>query len=879
MEFAPSSSADGVVTRPDLLRHMGETKVTVISAAPGSGKSVLLRSWAAQDATARRVARVSVGQDERDPQRFWLSVLDALRRTEPGAALVRDLTAAPDVDGWAVVERLLADLAPLRDRLWLVVDDVHELGADALRQMELLVLRAPAGLRFVFAMRHDTRLGLHRLRLEGQVVELRAADLVFSLAEARELLSTAGLELSEAEVAALHERTEGWAAGLRLAALSLAGHPDPARFVAEFSGSERTVAEYLLAEVLDRQDEPVRRLLLRTSVLERVNGELADLLTGDASGERVLQDLENANAFVVSLNASRSWFRYHQMFAELLALELRQTAPGELTDLHRSASGWFAAHGYPVEAIRHAQAAGDWSEAAWLLADSWPSLYLEGRNATVHELLTGFPLPVRATHAGLAAVATADELAQGSVENAEWYLTAAERGLPSVPDTRRDEARLLVGIVQLLAARQRVNLPDVLDEARQLQAMADTSALPRPGLGEDLRALGLISLGITQFWTAGFADAVRNLEAGIALAHQISRPYLELNGLGYLAGAEWFRSFPRAAELGMGAIELAQRTGSGDDPAVCNACMVVACVFAWQGRLREAEVLIQCAERTLKAEAHPAQGMAVYYVRAIVDLGWGRTADVLATLRRGEQLGAALAKPNALVSANRSFLLQTQARLGEIEDAERALAEFDDQERDQGDLRTAAAVLRLAQDDPHGALAELGPVLDGSRPLIWPTGMVQVHLLEATARDLVGEHEAADQALERALDRAEPDGAVLWFLLYPTPDILKRRVQHRTSHAALISEIESLLAAEGLATAPTDLRTLMEPLSDSELRVLRYLPTHLSAPEIADQLSVSRNTVKTHMRNLYSKLGTHRRADAVIRARDLGLLAPSTTTR
>jgi LuxR family maltose regulon positive regulatory protein len=879
MESAPGSSAGGVVARLELMRRMGGTRVTLISAAPGSGKSVLLRSWAAQDELAGRVAWVPVGQDERDPQRFWLSVLDALRRTGPGAALVGDLTATPDLDGWAAAERLLADLAPLRDRLWLAVDDVHELGADALRQIELLVMRAPAELRFVLATRHDTRLGLHRLRLEGEVVELRVADLVFSAAEARELFGAAGVELSEAMVAVLHERTEGWAAGLRLAALSLAGRPDPARFVAEFSGSERTVAEYLVAEVLDRQDERVRRLLLRTSVLERVNGELADLLTGGVGGERVLQDLEDTNAFVVSQDASRSWFRYHQMFAELLASELRRTAPGEVAGLHRSAGGWFAAHGYAVEAIRHAQAAGDWPEAARLLADQWPSLHLDGRNATVHDLLSGFPLPVRTRHAELAAVVTADELARGSVENADRYLGLAERGLSSVPDTRRHQAQLLVGIVRLLVARQRGNLPAVVDEARRLQVMADTPDMTRPGLGEDLRALALISLGITQYWTGGFDDAVRHLEAGIALAHRIGRPYLEFNGLGYLAGAEWFRSFSRAAGHGMRAIELAQRTGRADDPAACNSWMVVASVSAWQGRLPEAEVLTQRAERALRAEAHPAQGLAVYYVRAIVDLGCGRIADALAAFRRGERLAAALAMPNPSVMANWAFLMQTQVRLGEIDDAEQALAKFDDQDRDQGDLRLAAAVLRLAQDDPRGALAELGPVLDGSRPLIWPTWLVQAHLLETMAHEMTGDYAAADQALERALDRAEPDGAVLWFLLYPTPDTLKRHVRHRTSHAALVAEIDSLLSARRLAAAPAEPRGPMAPLSGSELRVLRYLPTHLSAPEIAGQLSVSHNTVKTHMRNLYSKLGAHRRAEAVVRARELGLLAPSAIRR
>ena len=187
------------------------------------------------------------------------------------------------------------------------------------------------------------------------------------------------MELSEPTLAMLHERTEGWAAGLRLAALSLAGHQDPERFAAEFSGSERTVAEYLLAEVLERQTEEVRPLLLRTSVLDRVNGELADRLTGGSGSERILQDLEQAGAFVVSLDARRSWFRYHQLFADLLELELRRTAPEEVTGLHAAAAGWFAGHGYPVEAVRHAQAARDWGLAARLLSDHWVSLGWTGR--------------------------------------------------------------------------------------------------------------------------------------------------------------------------------------------------------------------------------------------------------------------------------------------------------------------------------------------------------------------------------------------------------------------------------------------------------------------------------------------------------------------
>ena len=323
-----------------------------------------------------------------------------------------------------------------------------------------LIMRAPPGLRLVLAARHDVRLGLHRLRLEGGLAELRAADLKFTLAEAGELFAVAGVELDEPALAVLHERTEGWVAGLRLAALALAGGADPARFAAEFSGSERTVAEYLLAEVLDRQSERVRRLLLRTSILERVSGELAGLLTGEEGGERVLQDLEAAGAFVVSLDADRTWFRYHQMFAGLLRLELRRTEPGEVTGLHAAAAGWLAARGFAVEAVRHAQAAGDWELAARLLAGHWPGLHLDGQAATVHELLAGFPAEARAADAELAVVAAADELAQGSLEAAGRYLTLAGRQSASGP-ARGEYGRLLLGVVRLLLDRQRGNLSGV----------------------------------------------------------------------------------------------------------------------------------------------------------------------------------------------------------------------------------------------------------------------------------------------------------------------------------------------------------------------------------------------------------------------------------
>ena len=869
----------GVVSRVALLARLREgARVTVVSAPPGSGKTVLLRSWISQAGLAERAAWVSAGREERDPQRFWLSVLDALRATAAGSVLVQPVSSAPGLDGWALVERLLNDLAPLEEPVWLVIDDVHELGSDqALRQLELLVLRAPPQLRFVLATRHDVRLGLHRLRLEGGLTEIRAADLRFSLGEARELFAVAGLELPGAAVVMLHERTEGWAAGLRLAALSVAGHPDPGRFAAEFSGTERTVAEYLLAEVLERQSEQVRLLLLRTSILERVNGELADLLAGGSGGERVLQDLEQANAFVVSLDAARSWFRYHQMFAGLLRLELRRTAQDEVTGLHQQAAQWFAEHGLAAEAVRHAQAATDWPMAGRLLADHWSGLHLDGQAAVVHELLAGFPEQPRVADPELAAVAAGDELAHGSLAAAERYLGLAERGSASVPASRRRQFQVLLGAARLLLARQRGNVPAAAEEAQRLRAMTEDPGAAHLGLGEELRALALITVGTTEFWAARLDQGERHLDQGVALAHQIGRPYLEFFGLAHQAAIEIYRSFARAAERSMQAIALAERHGWTDEPAAGVAYVTLAGALAWQGRPGEAEPWLQRAERTVRPETEPAAGMAVHYLRGRLELARGHDADALAALLAAERLAGHLAAPHVLVPRVRASLMHVLVRLGDTEAAEQALGGLGEQDRERAETRIAMAALRLAQHDPRAATAVLGPVLDGSVPFDWPPWGAQAFLLEAIARDALGDLTAAGRALQHALDLAEPDGALQLFLLHPAPGLLERHA-HRTFHGALIGDILAQLA--GQARAPSaGPRPLLKPLRDSEIRVLRYLPTNLTLPEIARELHVSHNTVKTHIRSLYTQLGAHRRAEAVDRARSLGLLAPSAHRR
>jgi len=921
-----------VVSRCALFERLAEAERVVQIAAPaGSGKTVLVRSWVAEADLAARAAQVPMDRDKREPRRFWVGVADALRGTAAGAALVRPLTAAPELDGWAVVERLLTDLAPLADRLWLVIDDAHDLGpGDVLAQLELLVLRAPPQLRFVLATRHDLRLGLHRLRLAGELTELRADDLRFSVAEARALFGVAGVQLPEGALARLHERTEGWAAGLRLAALSLAGHPDPDRFAAEFSGSERTVADYLLAEVLDRQSEQVRRLLLRTSLLERVNGDLADLLTGASGGERILQDLERAGAFVVSLDPARSWFRYHRLFADLLQLELRRTEPDEVTALHRAAAQWLAGNGYPMEAVQHAQAAADWGPAARLLSDHWPGEYLGGRESILGELLARFPGGAVAADAELTAVRAADEMLRGSLDEAGRDLAQAASALASMPADRRGRVQVLLSVLRFSLARRRMDIPVAAQEAQRLLASVKTADAARLGLGEDLRATALISLGATEIWAFRFEDAERHLEQGVDLARRIGQPYLEFIGLTYWAhGMMLFRPDGLQPRWGRQAVELAERHGWGEEPLAGIAYTVLGSVQLHQGQLADAEPWLERAQHALRTEVEPAAGMSLQYARAVLEMARGRYPQALAAFGVADELAAELVRPNVSVTSMRARMVQTLVRAGQADRAATILAGLDEDVRASAEMRTAAAALRLARGDPQAAADVLAPVLAGSVPGVRRVWMVTALLQEAAARDTLGDRAAAGHALERALDIAESTGILLPFLLDLAPALLERHRRYRTAHSALTAQILDLLArpaplapsgdpgedggpggyrgaggagsspqrgaegAEGVwgerfppksrgglgGIVPPRLEglppKLVQPLTASETYILRYLPTHLTAQEIASELSLSVHTVTTHMRHLYAKLGVHRRRQAVERARALGLLAPS----
>jgi LuxR family maltose regulon positive regulatory protein len=497
------------------------------------------------------------------------------------------------------------------------------------------------------------------------------------------------------------------------------------------------------------------------------------------------------------------------------------------------------------------------------------------------ELLAGFPGRIVAASPELATVQVAGDLVRGHLEDAGRHLDQATCVLTAVPADRRGRVQVMLAVLRLFLARRLLDFPVVVQEAQRLLSLTEAADAARLGLGEDLRAAALISLGIAEIWALRFEAAERHLQQGVALAHQIGRPYLEFTGLTHRAhGMLLFRPDASQAEWSRQAIELAERHGWGEESLAGMVYAQFGIMSLYQGRLDEAEPWLERADRTLRTEVEPAAGMSLRYARAALELARGRDQEALAAFQDAEKLAAAFAGPHTCVTSMRSRMLQALARLGQAEHAEQALAELAEDERASAEMRTAVAALRLACDDPQGAADALAPVLDGSVPGVRRVRMVTALLLEARARDALGDQATAGCALERALDITESNGIVLPFLLDPARALLERHRRGRTAHPALISQILDRLPGSAGSVPPSRgpaswVRGLDEQLTDTETRVLRYLPTHLTAPEIAGELWLSVNTVNTHMRHVYTKLGVHSRTEAVDRARALGLLAPS----
>jgi LuxR family maltose regulon positive regulatory protein len=849
--------------------------LTLLAASPGYGKTLLLSSWAAEGRPPGPVAWVRAGPGDQEPSRFWAHVLAALRGAgvvPPGGLLDRLNPRAVIGDGF--LRPFVGGLFELDGPVVLILDDLHEAtGQAVVSQLRFLLRHAPPRLRLVVSSRADPPLALHRLRVAGQLGELREAELAFTLEEAGALLADHGVELSQADLTLLWRRTEGWAAGLRLAALSLRGHPQPGRLVADLAGDDRAIAGYLVEEVLAAQPPELRAFLLRTAVADRLCGELADALTGGSDGARVLARLEREHVFTAAVGPGRTWYRYHPLFAELLRAELRYEHAAELPELHRRAAGWHAANGKPVAAVGHALAAGDADGAAALLVASWAPMLAEGKAAVLAELLSRLPGELVRTTPELAVVTALSRLAIGELEEADAWLglaAAAEPRFAAEPSEAMHLARLyrarLVGEVADAGPAVRV----LLAPAAGVDAGAAASG--------DHRTLALALLGTAQLWSGQLDDAAGTLERARADADRRGRDVVALAVTAHLALLEAVRgALGRAEELARQATEHARRVDWSASPQLACADLALAVCAYHRDDLGAAVAALDRVRAQALAGDRPVR-LAVAILAAWLAAG-GEAGDAEAALARlDDALGATGGRPPRLLrAAARAGRAKLLAAVGD----EAAAALDPDDGRRAAVEAVVSARLQLDRGDPEAAVRTLAPLLPGGpgEPPELPLA-IEACLVDAVARQELADHVAAVRSVRLALDLAAPEGYRRVFVEGGTPvrtllaDHLHWDDTHQLLVGSLLERLRTATPPEGRAgpAKAADPAPLVVPLSEREQVVLRYLSSRLSAGEIADELYVSLNTVKTHIKSIYRKLDTNRRWDAVKRARQLQLL-------
>jgi LuxR family maltose regulon positive regulatory protein len=868
-QFTPPPPPFGFVERPRLralLERGLEEPVTLVCGPAGSGKTTLLAS-----ALRGRAAWASLESGDDEPGRFWGAVLTALRTAgavPEGSALA---ALAPPVreSRTAFVPLLVNALAELPEPVVLALDELQVVRSrECLAQLGFLVLHAPPALRLVLSARADPALPLHVLRVRGRLVEIRAADLAFTESEAAELMAAHGLDLPGHLVRALCARTEGWGAGLRLAALGLQGRDDPERFVARFAGDDRAVGDYLLAEVLDRQSPEMRAFLLRTSIVDRVCGALADALTGEGSGADTLAALERTNGFVLGIDQHRVWFRYHRLFAKLLRTRARSELPGELRELHGRAAHWYADHGAESHALRHAVEAEDWDLAVAVVTQHWLELFVRGQGGAVRALVDQLPPERVQEDAELAAALACSALDAREPDMAEVHLAHAELQAEKLPAARRRRYLETMALARLYLARLEGDFEAALDAADTLLAEASGHCGPY----DDARlTLVHATLGEVALWAHHIPRAGEELRQAVALAEAAKLEYVAVAALSNLALLEVLtEGVGGGVAHARAAIELAERRGWSAIPQTACAHLTLAISAFFD--LKPDEAAEHLARAYAAASATPSRQLhfMLLHLDVRMHMAQGRPEDGLRALDRFEVAFRAGTPPPYEAAAAAAMRARLLASAGDLEGARAVIAEHAD--RPWLVIEVAKARLLLADGEPSAA-AELLVVAaeTHAREAQTITG-VELAVLHAVACDEAGDP-AATRVLERALELAEATG-----LLWPFVEagrrmegVLKRQIRHGTAHRAVVGELLDAFADR--APARHSVAPLLEPLSDREQAILRYLPTTLSNREIAAELFVTTNTVKTHLRSIYRKLDVARRREAVERARDLRLLS------
>lgn len=874
--YIPSPRARTVL-RPRLHTRLNEglyRKLTLVSAPAGFGKTTLVSEWVAHN--PHKTAWVSLDREDNDLTRFLTYLVAALQTIAPetGEGVLAALRSPQPPPPEALLTALLNDITTISEGPLLVLDDYHLIEAQPVdHAVTFLLEHLPPHMHLVITTREDPGLPLARLRARGQLTELRAADLRFTPSEAAEFLrEVMNLNLSEEDVAALERRTEGWIAGLQLAAISMQGHEDVTRFIRSFTGSHRFVLDYLMEEVLHQQPDRIQKFLLRTSILDRLCGPLCDAVLQDPvlSGQETLAYLERVNLFIIPLDDERHWYRYHHLFAELLRQRLHQStasSTGEVKEhvaaLHLRASMWYEANGLEIEAFQHAASANDVDRATRLVEGEGMPLLFRGAVTPILNWLESLPKAVLDARPSLWVIYASALLFVGRLSRVEQKLQAAEEALHGAePD---DKTCDLVGHIAAIRATLAVTTHQpkvIIAQSQRALAHLHPSNLP-------VRTATTWALGHAYHLQGDRAAASRAYTEAVSASQAIGHFIITLAAtLGLARLQEEDNQLHLAAETYQRTLKLA-----GDPPApiVCEAHLGLARIAYERNDLHAA---VQHAQQGL----HLAQqfettdrAIACEVFLARLKLVQNDVAGAAAILEKAAQFarqhGFAYQLPE--LAATHVLVLIRQGNLTKAA-----------QLAQTRELPISQAKVHLAQGNPSAALAMLEPWRAKVEAKGWVDEQLKVMMLQAVALQAHGEAERAVQLLNDALVLAEPGGFIRMFVDEgkPMAQLLSETAAHgvKSDYAgkllAVFDAEEQLKEASPPRHSPLPAYSLIEPLSERELEVLRLVAQGLSNEEISKRLFRALSTIKGHNRIIFDKLQVKSRTEAVARARELGLL-------
>ncbi len=889
----PRRPRDSVVDRSrltDRLKALNDQRLTLISAPAGFGKTTLVSEWIPHSDYC--VSWLSLDADDNDPVRFWTYVIAAVQmlRRNLGEEALALLAERPLPPIESILTSLLNDMAAFPDRLGLVLDDYHVIEAPAIHTaLTFLLDHLPPQMHLLITSRSDPPLPLARWRVRRQLTEIRAADLRFTPDEAAQFLNhVMGLKLAADELAALETRTEGWIAGLQLAALSMHDRDDVGGFIRSFTGSHAYIVDYLAEEVVQRQSAEIQAFLLQTSILGRLCSDLCDAVVERAGSQARLEYFQHSNLFVVSLDDERHWYRYHHLFAEVLQARLRSDQPDSVPRLHLRASAWYERSGLVAEAIQHALAAGSVADVTRLIEQHGLGLIAHGECQRLLTALETMPVAIVQERPMLSTVYGTVLAQLNRPEAAEVQLQAAERAIALLPDD--EYARRLRGLVLTSRAELSRYIGD-MDRSLRLAREADR-LLPATDRAARRRVADYLALDF--LLTGDMLHAATVYPAGLIASTQESGDLIgHFSAISTVGWAELYAGRLRAAaqlfETG-----LAEATAAGVQHSFADVFYHLGLGtihYEWNNLdLAEAYLKqgLQLAESRTSIEANGT--LVGSMALALVHQARGDAAGARATLDRFVRAAHDRHFAASLIARGEALHAHLLLRQGEIDAAWQWVAAtgltIDDEPAyplERGHL-TLARVL-LVRQNSAAALQLLARLLHDAETKGRFNSVIEIQLLRALALQSQGDEAAARTALERALTLAEPEGYIRTFVDEGEPLRLLMadcRVQIEKRNDRLRPYVETLLAAfpaapltsrePAISNQQSTILNLIEPLSERELEVLRLISDGLSNREIADRLIVGTGTVKTHINNLYRKLDVNSRTQALARAREWNLL-------